>query len=133
MPAYMEPRRRPEDVNVGRPRPTSRVRVIEEQEQLNWGDQRLDRRLESRHFVELREHRREAAVGMSEKTRDAAIAAGAIEAKRKYLYELKQQLLRARQESEVLARGDVALMAEFSALDEDLYQTGRLYGMDLDD
>jgi|tagenome__1003787_1003787.scaffolds.fasta_scaffold17199051_1 hypothetical protein len=30
------------------------------------------------------------------------------------------------------ARGDVALMAEFSALDEDLYQTLQLYGMDLD-
>ena len=36
------------------------------------------------------------------------------------------------QESEMLACADVAVMAEFSALDEDLYQTGWLYGMDLD-
>jgi hypothetical protein len=44
------------------------------------------------------------------------------------LHELKQ-LVRARRQER---SAPVALMTEFSALDEDLYQTSQLYGMDLD-
>ncbi len=131
MPAYMEPRRRSEPVNVGRARRVSPVRVIEEEDQMNWVDRRLDRSLESRHTLELRQYRRGAEAAAAEATRDAAGAAAIIENLRKYFYECKQQEALARKESEMLAAGDMALTANFSQYDEALHRASVLLGMDL--
>jgi small-conductance mechanosensitive channel len=124
-------RHRRDVLDVGRARPAGRIRVIEEQEQLSWSDQRLDRQLESRHIVATRELRREAEEEAQEIALEEALAEAKIVARRKYLYELKQQLARARQESEMLAGGDLALADNFGRLDEDFYQDGRMLGLDL--
>ncbi len=113
-------------------RPVSDYQERTERDQMNWWDRYLDRELASGHVVQVRETRRGAERLANEAIAAAAVATAAIEAKRQYLYKVKQQLALARQESEMLARGDVALMANFSHLDEDLYRTARMYGMDLD-
>jgi hypothetical protein len=130
MPAYMEPRRRSEAVNVGRPRPVSRVRVIEEEDQMTWGDRRLDRNLQSRHTLELRQYRRDVEAAAAEAARNAADAAAIIENLRKYFDQCKEQEFLAWQRSESLAAGNMALTANFSHYDEALHRASVLLGMD---
>ncbi len=113
-------------------RPVSDYQERTERDQMNWWDRRFDSELASGHMVQVRETRRGAERVANEAIAAAAVASAAIEAKRQYLYKVKQQLALAHQESEMLARGDMGLAANFAQLDEDLYRTGYMYGMDLD-
>src|SRR4051812_29215330 len=115
----IQPRRRSEAINVGRPRP---VRVVwPEDDRLNRADRRRDRWSASRHVVRLNDFERQAEAGAAEVARDgviavaeveadrkvgiaeassaAAVATALINARRQYNYEAKQEMLRARKES----------------------------------
>jgi|tagenome__1003787_1003787.scaffolds.fasta_scaffold20368325_2 hypothetical protein len=140
----MEPRRRTEVVNVGRARPVPPFPYVHDGDDLTRADRRLDERLQSHHVVALRQIRREAEQGADLLKRDGVIATAGIEtnalvtkaailARRQYNYEVKQQLLRARRESQILAGDDPELAAKCAVLDDDLFQEARLLGLDLDD
>ncbi len=126
-------RRRDDAVNVVPPRPVPGYRVVQEVDQLSRADQRLDRYRESGHQLALRDLRREFEERQAEVVVQASLAVELLKARRRFNYEAKQELLRARKESQILAGDDLELTAKFSLLDDDMFQAARLLGLDLDD
>lgn len=123
-------RRREQALNV---RPVVRrlpsAAEVQEQDCLTWGDKRLDRVQESHHVVLIRQHEREAVEGAAREARDAFIDMAAVEARRRVNTEMKEQLLRANRETQIMAGEDAELRAKFSLLDDDLFQFARLRGL----
>ncbi len=100
-------RRQGDAVNVVPPRPVPGYRVVQEVDQLSRADQRLDRYRESGHQLALRDLRREFEERQAEVVVQASLAVELLKARRRYNYEAKQELLRARKESQILAGDDL--------------------------
>ncbi|MCF6743553.1 hypothetical protein E9529_04550 [Blastococcus sp. KM273128] len=123
-------RRRDQAINVQpvvRAVPT--VHTVEENDRLTWIDKRLDRVQESRHIVTIREHERGAIEGAAEQAAAGFVDVAAIEARRRINTAAKEEMLRARRETLIMAGEDDELRMKMSLLDDDLFQYARLRGL----
>src|SRR4051812_8770679 len=100
-------RRRDQAINV-RPvvRAVPTVRTVEENDQLTWTDKRLDRVQESRHIVTIREYERAAIEGAAAEAASGFVDVAAIEARRRVNMAAKEEMLRARRETLIMAGED---------------------------
>ncbi len=123
-------RRRDQAINV-RPvvRAVPTVRTVEEDDRLTWTDKRLDRVQESRHIVTIREYEREAIEGAAEQAAAGFVDVAAIEARRRINTAAKEEMLRARRETMIMAGEDDELRMKMSLLDDDFFQYARLRGL----
>jgi hypothetical protein len=123
-------RRRDQAINV-RPvvRAVPTVRTVEENDRLTWTDKRLDRVQESRHIVTIREYERAAIEGAAAEAASGFVDVAAIEARRRVNMAAKEEMLRARRETLIMAGEDDELRMKMSLLDDDLFQYARLRGL----